>query len=264
MKQTQLEIPSPEFCVEIMQAFWREQVVAEKTPTGVVLALPLMYPDGWQVSLQIESLTPGWARLTDVGKTLGTLMETGLSLEAKHTAALLGERLQAFELKSDGAVISKEVRLPLQGIDVQLFAEALVSIAHLIYRHEPVREIQNPADEAVRRVFERRRLEPRRNVELPGRLLRSTRVDYVLDGRRQFALQVVNRRDHILDYMERWAFRWDDLKKQNPRLISGMVYNPEQQVWDATALRIGADVCDVFCRYDEVQPLNRVLDQASA
>jgi len=47
-------------------------------------------------------------------------------------------------------------------------------------------------------------------------------------------------------------------------LLTGMVYNPENQDWDETALRIGNEVCDAFCRYDEVQPLNRVLDQAGA
>jgi hypothetical protein len=247
--------------MEIMQAFWREQVQAVTQRDGLVLTLPLMYPDGWQVTLHIRPLTPGWALLTDAGKTLGTLLENGMSLDAKHTAALLHERLQAFELKTDGAIISREIRLPLQGVDVQLFGEALVSIAHLIYRHEPTSQLENPAETAVRRIFEQRKLQPRRHAELKGRLLSTTRVDYLLDGRRPFALQIVNRREHLLDYMERWAFRWSDLKKHNHHLRAGMVYNPENQDWDATALRIGADVCDVFCRYDETGPLNRELDR---
>jgi hypothetical protein len=63
--------------------------------------------------------------------------------------------------------------------------------------------------------------------------------------------------------MERWAFRWTDLRKRNPRLHAGMVYDPEQQDWDATSLRIGAEVCDVFCRYDEIAPLNKELDRVA-
>ena len=261
MNTASIEIPSPELCIELMHAFWREQVQAEKVRDGLALTLPLMYPDGWQVTLKIEPLTPGWAQLTDAGKTLGMLLEAGMSLDAKHTAEILHERLQAFELKSDRAIISKEVRLPLQGVDVQLFGEALVSIAHLIYRHEPVTQLENPAEIAVSRIFAQRNLQPRRNVEIEGYLLRATRVDYLMDGLTPFALQVVNRRDHLLDYMERWAFRWTDLKKHNHHLRAGMVYNPENQDWDATALRIGAEVCDVFCRYDETGPLNRELDR---
>lgn len=252
---------TPETCVQLLQAFWQEQVQAEKTRQGIALTLPLMYPDGWQVTVHVSPLTPGWVRITDAGKTLGALVETGMSLTAKHTAALLDERIRTFELKTDGAEISKALRLPLQGVDVHVFAEALVSIAHLIYRHEPAVSQDNPADKVVRRIFERRKIEPRRNAELPGRLVKSTRVDYFVDARQPLALQVVNRRDNLLDYMERWAFRWDDLKKENRRLLSGMVYNPENQVWDDTSLRIGAEVCDVFCRYDEIQPLNRVLDK---
>ncbi len=251
-------------CLEAMQAFWREQVQTAQTREGIALTLPLMYPDGWQVTVHLAPLTPGWMRISDQGKTLGSLLETGMSLEAKHTAALLEERIQAFELKNDGAVISKEIRLPLQGVDVQLFGEALVSIAHLVYRHEPSTLLENPADKLVRRVFETRKVQPRRNAEIEGHFLKTTRVDYLVDADRTFALQVVNRRDHLLDYMERWAFRWDDLKKHNKRLLTGMVYNPENQDWDVTSLRIGNEVCDVFCRYDEVQPLNRMLDQVGA
>ncbi len=264
MNNTSDKILTPAACVEALQAFWTEQVQAAKTREGVALTLPLMYPDGWQVTVQIVPLTPGWVKISDNGKTLGALLETGMSLEAKHTAALLHERIQAFELKSDGAIISKEARLPLQGVDVQLFAEALVSIAHLVYRHEPAALLENPADKVVRRVLEARKVQPRRNAEVRGHLLKFTRIDYLVEARRPLAVQVVNRRDNLLDYMERWAFRWDDLKKHNNRLLTGMVYNPENQDWDETALRIGNEVCDAFCRYDEVQPLNRVLDQAGA
>lgn len=255
---------TPAQCVAAMETFWREQVQAATTREGVALTLPLMYPDGWQVTVHLNLLTPGRVRLSDHGKTLGALLESGMSLDAKHTAALLAERVQAFELNSDGAVISKDVRLPLQGVDVQLFAEALVSIAHLIYRHEPATFLENPADQAVRRVLEARKIQPRRNAEIEGHLLRTTRVDYFVEAKRQLAIQVVHRREHLLDYMEKWAFRWDDLRKRNTRLLTGMVFNPENQDWDATSLRIGKEVCDVFCRYDEVQPLNRVLDQVEA
>lgn len=252
---------SPAICREALESFWREQVQVAKTRDGVALTLPLMYPDGWQVSVHIAPLTPGWVRLSDHGKTLGRLLEAGMSTNAKHTAALLEERVRTFELSNDGAVLSKDVRLPLQGIDLQLFAEALVSIAHLIFRHEPASPLENPADQTVRRIFERRKITPKRNAEIEGRLVR-TRVDYLVEAKRPLALQVVGRRDHLLDYMEKWAFRWDDLRNHNRQLGAAMVYNPENQEWDAASLRIGKEVCDVFCRYDEIQPLNLALDNS--
>lgn len=255
-------IPTPAKCVSIMEAFWREQVQAAPSRDGIALTLPLMYPDGWQVTVFLSQLTPGWLRLSDHGKTLGALIETGMSLDAKYTATILEDRVQSFELRNDGAMLSKDVRLPLQGVDVQLFAEALVSVAHLVYRHEPAILLDNPADKAVRRVFETRKVQPRRNVEMEGHLVRTTRVDYMVDAKRPLAIQVVNRRENLLDYMERWAFRWNDLRQHDNRLLTGMVFNPENQDWDATALHIGNEVCDVFCRYDEAEPLYRMLDKA--
>jgi hypothetical protein len=60
--------------------------------------------------------------------------------------------------------------------------------------------------------------------------------------------------DRVKDYMERWAWRWTDLKKQNHELLSAMVYNPDLQDWDNTSLKIGQEVCDLFCPcYDRDQ-----------
>jgi hypothetical protein len=252
---------TPDECRNTMEAFWREQVQVGPTRSGIALTLPLMYPDGWQVTINLAPLTPGWVRLSDQGKTLGALTETGMSLDAKLTAALLSERLKTFELMSDGSIISKNVRLPLQGVDVQLFAEALVSIAHLIYRHEPMVPQDNPADNSVRRLFETRRVKPRINAELTGHLERRVRVDYLVEARQPLAVQVVQRRDNLLSYMEQWAFRWGDLRHNNDQLLAAMVYNPENQDWDSVSLRIGSEVCDVFCRYDEIAPLGEALDR---
>ena len=258
------KILSPEACLQTMEAFWREQVEAATTRDGLALTLPLMYPDGWQVTVFLAALTPGWVRLSDHGKTLGALTEAGMNLEAKqsNTYARLDERVKTFELQSDGAMLTKDVRLPLQGVDVQLFAEALVSIAHLIYRHDPVTVQENLAENAVRRVFAARGVTPRRNAELEGFLERRIRVDYLVDARRPLAVQVVGRRDNLLSYMEQWAFRWSDLRKRNGKLLAAMVYDPENQSWDETALRIGGEVCDCFCRYDEAEPLNEALTAA--
>ncbi len=261
---TPYQILTPETCVQTMEAFWREQVDAAQTRDGLALTLPLMYPDGWQVTVFLTTRAPGWVRLSDHGKTLGALLEAGMNLEAKqsNTVALLEERVKTFELQSDGAVLRKDVRLPLQGVDVQLFAEALVSIAHLIYRHEPTTAQENPAEKAVARVFAARGVTPRRNAELEGVLERRIRVDYLVEARRPLAVEVVSRRDNLLAYMEQWAFRWGDLRKRNGQLLAAMVYDPENQSWDDTALRIGSDVCDCFCRYDEAEPLNEALTLA--
>ena len=240
-----------------MEAFWREYSQAGRTREGIALTLPLMYPDGWQVGVFLTAIAPSVVRISDHGKTLGTLLESGLSLNAKMTGEYFNERLRTFELQRDGFVLWKDLQLPLQGLEIQLFAEALVSIAHLFYRHEPGTTLESFADKAVRELFHRRNISPKKNAEVEGTLEQRIKVDYLVEARRPVAIQVVNRRFDLLPYMEQWAFRWSDLRRHNKALKAAMVYDPEHQEWDATALRIGSDVCDVFCRYDEAQPLGQ-------
>jgi hypothetical protein len=72
-------------------------------------------------------------------------------------------------------------------------------------------------------------------------------VDFLFEKERQLAMESIEIHDRVKDYMERWAWRWTDLKKQNPELLSAMVYNPDLQDWDSTSLKIGKEVCDLFC-----------------
>lgn len=256
---TTSQIITPESCIDLLQAFWREQIETAETRDGLALTLPLMYPDGWQVTVILSVTAPGWLRISDQGKTLGALVEAGMSLEAKGTGALLDDRLRTFELQRDGFLISKDVRLPLQAVDVQLFAEALVSIAHLIYRHEPNSETESAADNAVKRLFAARGLEPRRNVALTGKVESEIRVDYYLEAKRSVGVEVIRRRGNIRDYMQQWAWRWTDLHAAHPKLLRAMVYDPSVQEITPGVRRIGESVCDVFCPYDEAKALAGII-----
>lgn len=262
VKSKETQVLSPEHCLEAMESFWREHAQAGRTRDGIAMTLPLMYPDGWQVGVFLADIAPSVVRMSDHGKTLGMLLESGLTLDAKVTGEHLNERLRTFELQRDGFMLWKDLRLPLQGIEIQLFAEALVSIGHLYYRHEPGSSIDSLGEKTVRQLFERRKISPRRNAEIEGTLEQHIRVDYLVEARRPVAIEIVNRRFDLLPYMEQWAFRWSDLKSHNRHLRAAMVYDPEHQEWDSTALRIGNQVCDVFCRYDEAQPLDRALEEA--
>jgi hypothetical protein len=58
-----------------------------------------------------------------------------------------------FDLHREGFVLQKQIRLPIDGLDIQLFGEALVSLAHLIYRYEPETVEENVADRTVQKLF---------------------------------------------------------------------------------------------------------------
>jgi hypothetical protein len=84
-------------------------------------------------------------------------------------------------------------------------------------------------------------------VYLTGKVGEKIHVDFFFEKERQLAMESIEIHDRVKDYMERWAWRWTDLKKQNPELLSAMVYNPDLQDWDSTSLKIGHEVCDLFC-----------------
>jgi hypothetical protein len=141
----------------------------------------------------------------------------------------------------------------VDGIDLHLFGEALVSISHLIYRHEPDSFVESAADRTVRNVFKERSIVPIENALLEGKIEKKIRVDYLVQGRRPLAMEVIKRRGSNLGYIEQWAWRWTDLKNQNDSLLTAMIYDPDVQNLDSTALEIGRSVCDLFCPYFETK-----------
>ncbi len=259
-----LNLLSPAICREAMRRFWEDQTQVAGTANGVAMALPLMYPDGWQVQVFLEPVSAKRAVITDKGQTLMRLHEQGLNCEGGQTAVLLAERKSTFALEQDGYELLREIPLPLDGIDVQMFAEALGSIAHLLYRLEPSRPLEHAADRVLQQVFKERQLQPKLNFAIDGRIERRIHVDYYLDTVVPVALQVVRRRAPILPYMEQWGFRWADIQQRHARTLRAMVYDPDKQEWDDTALSIGRQVCDLFCPYFETQAVNELLSRAAA
>jgi hypothetical protein len=254
-----------EMCLRALTEFWRAETRVEETREGFAIALPLLYPDGWQIVVALEQLTSRDARLSDKGRTLGKLAELGLNWDrtAKSNQALLDERLKAFELQRDGFEISTMACLPLRGLDVHLFGEALVSIAHLAYRVEAAQPPQSAADAAVRRTLEARKTLFRERALVDGRLERNIRIDYLVQNSGVMAIEVVKRQGNMLPYMEQWGWRWTDIHEANPDMLRAMIFDPDKQDWDNTALSIGRNVCDVFCSYYETNRIEEALDRVA-
>jgi hypothetical protein len=260
---TTIELLTPEICREALRRFWDDQTDVAASSRGVALALPLMYPDGWQVQVFLERLSQSCAVITDKGRTLARLQEQGVNFDAGQTGSLLEERKKTFDLQQDGFELLREIRLPLDGLDVQLFAESLVSVAHLVYRYEPYTSPESAADRTLQEVFKERQWQPRKNVEVDGEIEKRIRVDYLIETKRPVACQVVRRRAPLLPYMEQWGFRWSDIHKRNPGLWRAMVYDPDKQEWEETALRIGKEVCELFCPYFETAVIHEFLGKAA-
>lgn len=55
-----------EACLRSLVDFWQAETRIEETPRGLTVALPMLYPDGWQVVADLEQLTPHEVKLSDI------------------------------------------------------------------------------------------------------------------------------------------------------------------------------------------------------
>lgn len=254
---------SPHILRETLQSFWQDSLEIAQTPRGLEFAVPQSGPDGWQIVLRLELLTATTARLSDSGKTLWHLAQTGQNIEADVTAHRIRELCDAYQLKHDGWELFRLLTWPTPGAEVHLFIEALVSIAHLAFLHEPAAQTVNVARQTLEKVFRERQIEAKTNQILSGKIEKRIRVDYLVTPYRSLAVQVLGRRGAVTSYMEQWGFRWRDLHDAHPRLLRAMLYDPAVQDIDSTATAIGEAVCDYFGPYDNVTRLHDLLDLAS-
>lgn len=255
-------ILQPEILRENLHAFWRESLEIAATPTGFEFAVPQTYPDGWQIALRLDPVTPTTVRLSDGGKTLWQLAQTGQNIDAEVTALRLRELIDAFKLQRDGWDLFRFIPWPAGGAEIHLFAEALVSIAHLAYLHDPAPKSPNVARQMVEKILRERAIPAQTNHRLEGRVEKRIVVDYFASPHRSVAVQVLARRGAVTSYMEQWGFRWRDLHDAHPRLLRVMLYDPAVQDVDTTSAAIGEAVCDFFGPYHDTARLNEILDVA--
>ncbi len=241
----------PEQCRHALTAFWSEQLTIERDRNGLILALPLMLPDGVQIAVEIHPVSERRALLTDAGDVLRWLAGHGLNVRTEANRQWLEQRLAAFELSRNGFEVFREIPLPIQGIDVHIFGEALASIASLICRHEEQQPAVPTADEQVVRILNEYQVPFRRNVSLKGFIEDSIQVDYYWERKAPAALEVLGKSGRVLELMERWGWRWPDLKRRTKGLRTAMIFDPDRQVIDPNSRRIGEEVCDLFCAYHE-------------
>jgi hypothetical protein len=255
-------ILQPDSVRQTLQSFWGESLEIAATRTGLALAVPLCFPDGWQVLFDLQPLTPKAVRVTDHGRTLQWLAGAGQNIEADGLVTMLNERIRTFQLQRDGWELYRDLPLPLAGVDLHLFGEALVSIAHLNNLHEPASKPPNVARQTVEKIFKERNLTPERNFKLDGKVEHDIRVDYYQVARHPVAMEILGRRGVVTSYMEQWGFRWRDLRDAHPDLLPVMIYDPAVQDVDITALAIGESVCELFCSYEQTEQINGLLDRA--
>jgi hypothetical protein len=252
-------------CEESLSRFWSEQLRVKEADGGLLVALPLLYPNGVQVVLTIKEVSQTDAILSDNGEVISALNGYGIDIGSKSvTRELLEERVSAFEIQRFGMELQKGIKLPLDGIDIHLFGEALVSISHLIYRHEVDSARSQHVYYSIRNLLLNNDIsfKEKEDANISGKIEKSIRVDFLTgNGSPKLACKTIERRGRMRDYMEQWGYRWTDAKEQHPHLIRAMFYDPENQKWDDETLNIGRSVCEVFEPYFESERISQAFSR---
>ena len=87
-------------------------------------------------------------------------------------------------------------------------------------------------------------------------------VDYFVELKKPVAIELIRNRRDLPGTMEKWGYRWRELRKSYTGLAPVMLYDRNTQIIDSYSARIGRDDCDLFCGYDETDRIHQVLQSA--
>ena len=120
----------PDQLREALAGFWAGALGIEPIRGGVAVAMPQTGADGWQLVLEITTPTPGMARLSDAGRTLGGLAAHGQNIESDAMEDHVRSILRQSRLEKEGPELFRWLPLPLDPLEVHVFAEALAAQLH--------------------------------------------------------------------------------------------------------------------------------------
>ena len=244
---------------ELLTSFWDEVLEVESTPKGLLFTMPASYPDGWQIVLELSQKTPKGFRLSDRGKTLSWLsgqgQNTATDAMKHHLQRLCAEHF----LKEEHGVLYRWLGFPLDATDIQVFTEGLVAISRLEMLNEHRAAEEEVADNIVQHIFSDAGLSPNRKHRLHITKERAVSVDYFVEQRRPLALQILRTKTDFPGTMEKWGFRWKELKVNYAGLAPVMLYDRSTQIIDSYSRHIGESECELFCGYDETDRIHETL-----
>ena len=243
----------------LLTSFWNEVLEIESTGNGLLFTMPASYPDGWQVVLELSQITPKSFRLSDRGKTLSWLSGQGQNIETDGMRQHLQRLCAEHYLKEEHGVLYRWLDLPLDAADIQVFAEGLTAISRLEILNDHRAAEEGVAENTVQRIFNDAGLSPKRKHRLHVTKERAISVDYFVEQRRPVALQILRTKTDFSGTMEKWGFRWHELKSNYTGLAPIMVYDRNTQIIDSYSRHIGESECELFCGYDETDRIHEAL-----
>lgn len=243
----------------LLTSFWDEVLQIELTHNGLLFTMPVSLPDGWQVVLELSQKTPKGFRLSDRGKTLSWLNGQGQNIGTDAVTHHLHRLCAEHSLTEEYGVLWRWLDLPLNASDIHVFAEGLVAVSRMDILNDHRIAEEDVADTVVQRILGDSGMEAKRKHKLHVTKDRTISVDYFIEQSRPSAIQILRAKTDISGNMEKWGFRWHELKINYTGLVPIMLYDRDTQVIDPYSRHIGETECELFCGYDETDRIHETL-----
>lgn len=219
-------------CRFALTDFWNHVTAIETVDSGLVLSLPLLMSDGWQVSIYINNEENGCVSLRDMGQMNSWLRGHGVDIDRTGVIANEMENLmQKFQVFEDERGYFKLLHLPLEAKEIQLFGEFVVSLSYLVYKSRRDKSgafrqaYQSVAALAARLPC---KCAPNRRYKTP---YREISVDFSLMFNTKDALiQTFDQMSSAQDSMELWSARLREIADyagKDREMQTIMVYNED-------------------------------------
>src|SRR5690625_2638887 len=139
--------------------------------------MPMSYPDGWQLVLEISQPFPNRYLLTDRGKTLSWLEMEGQNMQTEVVKIHLQRFCLEHSIEEEKGVFQRFFEGPPDSEEIHVFAEGLIAISRLEILADRRPAEEDVASQVIGRTFQDAKLVPKRNHRLPVSADRTIAVD---------------------------------------------------------------------------------------
>ena len=232
---------------------------------GHHLTLPFQLMSGHYVSLTLKEKLGGIIEVTDEGAALADLLLTTSNLPANFRQRIT-EVAEAFDLAFKDDQLFTQVEEKALPEAAHRLLQARMRIGDLLLLETvPSHREERLAKRLRTEILEprlKRDLRPHRRQIVSGKM-EQHRVDFLFNSDSHLAIKTLDRKQELGLYVEAWAFKWRDIREENPSLKRISIYDEQNPAWGDTELEIARKSVNDLIPYQDTPALSRLAETLS-
>jgi hypothetical protein len=203
---------------------------------NVILSLPLHFSANTRVEFAISKITDSYYAISDMARTLGELKDAGYGTGGKLKEKI-SKLAKAGNIEFAGNHLLRKCSASELGEAINEFADVAKTIgdAYLTYGTKRLQPEEDELVARVRSIFAEKHYVFREKQEVSGNIEKHT-IDFFIspNGNKGLALAVLPNPIKVL--AEAWGFKSQDIRKANPNVAVGIVYDSARAKPDSKAI----------------------------